>query len=38
MIDFGDITFVHIPREQNKIADGMVNQALDGELGEGGLL
>ena len=38
MIDFGDIVFVHIPREQNKIADTMVNQALDGELGQGGLL
>ncbi len=38
MIDFGDIVFVHIPREQNKIADAMVNQALDGELGQGGLL
>ena len=38
MIDFGDIVFVHIPREQNKIADAMVNQALDGELGKGGLL
>jgi ribonuclease HI len=37
MLDFNEVTFLHVPREQNKIADAMVNQALDGELGEGGL-
>ena len=27
-----NITFVHIPREQNKVADKLVNEALDQEL------
>ena len=31
MLDFGKVTFVHVPREQNKIADEMVNKALDKE-------
>ncbi len=38
MLDFEKVTFVHVPREQNKIADEMVNQALDGEIGQGSLL
>ena len=38
MLDFGTVTFRHVPREQNKIADGLVNEALDTELGQGGLL
>jgi len=38
MLDFGVVTFVHVPREQNKVADSMVNEALDQEMGEGGLL
>lgn len=29
-IDFGKITFQHIPREKNKEADRLVNEALDG--------
>ena len=29
MLDFRDVIFKHIPREQNKIADSLVNQALD---------
>ncbi len=29
MLDFGRVTFKHIPREKNKIADGLVNKALD---------
>lgn len=28
--DFGGVIFRHIPREQNKLADRLVNQALDG--------
>ncbi|MDP3795398.1 MAG: ribonuclease HI family protein [bacterium] len=28
-IDFGKVTFVHVPREQNRDADRMVNAALD---------
>jgi len=37
MLDFDEVTFIHVPREQNKIADAMVNEALDKEMGEGGL-
>lgn len=29
MLDYGKVTFTHIPREKNKIADALVNQALD---------
>jgi ribonuclease HI len=29
MLDFGKVSFVHIPREKNKIADALVNEALD---------
>ncbi len=29
MLDFGKVAFRHIPREENKIADKMVNEALD---------
>jgi len=29
MLDFGKVAFVHVPREQNKIADALVNEALD---------
>jgi len=31
MLDFGPIKFVSVPREQNKDADRLVNQALDRE-------
>lgn len=30
-IDFGSLAFIHVPREQNKEADRLVNQALDQE-------
>ncbi len=29
MLSFGRVTFDHIPREKNKIADKLVNEALD---------
>jgi ribonuclease HI len=29
MLDFGNVNIKHIPREQNKIADSLVNEALD---------
>jgi len=29
MLDFGKVSFFHVPREKNKIADEMVNLALD---------
>ncbi len=32
-LDFGVITFRHVPREQNREADRMVNEALDQEQG-----
>lgn len=28
-LDFGKVAFTHVPREQNKLADKMVNEALD---------
>lgn len=33
MLDFGPMKFVAIPREQNKEADRLVNQALDAKQG-----
>ena len=30
-LDFGQVTFAHVPREKNSRADRMVNQALDEE-------
>lgn len=30
MLDFKNVIFRHIPREENKIADALVNEALDG--------
>jgi len=38
MLDFGTVTFYHIPREQNKVADALVNEALDGECKQNSLL
>ena len=35
MLDFKNVIFKHIPREENKIADALVNKALDGECGQG---
>lgn len=29
MLDFGKVVFKHIPREKNKVADKLVNEALD---------
>ncbi|MDO8529547.1 MAG: ribonuclease HI family protein [bacterium] len=31
ILDFKSVSFQHIPREKNKIADKLVNEALDGE-------
>ena len=31
-LDFRSVTFTHIPREENKEADAMVNLALDGKI------
>lgn len=38
MLDFGKVSFNHIPREKNKVADAMVNEALDNQCKQGGLL
>ena len=32
MIDYGEVRFVHVPREKNREADRLVNQALDQEV------
>lgn len=29
MLDFGKVNFTHIPREKNKVADSLANEALD---------
>lgn len=29
-LDFGRVDFVHVPREKNRLADALVNSALDG--------
>lgn len=29
MLDFGGVSFFYVPREKNKIADSLVNEALD---------
>ncbi|MBI4836935.1 MAG: ribonuclease HI family protein [Candidatus Portnoybacteria bacterium] len=31
LIDFGEIKFCHVPREQNRGADKLVNECLDGQ-------
>lgn len=38
MLDFGNITFTHIPREKNKIADALVNEALDNQCKQPNLI
>jgi len=38
MLEFGTVTFHHIPREKNKVADALVNEALDGECKQNSLL
>ena len=38
MLDFGNVEFSHIPREKNKIADALVNEALDGQCKQNSLL
>lgn len=38
MLDFKNVKIIHIPREKNSIADGLVNQALDAREKQGSLL
>lgn len=38
ILDFGSVVFVHVPREQNKIADASVNEALDRECKQSALI
>ena len=38
MLDFKNVKFFHIPREHNKIADKLVNEALDEKEKQGTLL
>lgn len=38
MLEFKSVIFKHIPREENKIADSLVNQALDEKCKQGSLL
>jgi len=38
MLDFEEVSFEHVYREKNTIADSLVNQALDSELKQGILI
>jgi len=38
MLDFKNVKFFHIPRENNKIADKLVNEALDDQAKQGKLI
>jgi len=38
MLDFKAVSFHHVLREKNKIADALVNEALDAKMKQGGLL
>ena len=38
MLDFREVKFNHVPREENKVADGMVNEALDNKCKQTTLL
>ncbi|KKP79514.1 MAG: hypothetical protein A2271_01615 [Candidatus Moranbacteria bacterium RIFOXYA12_FULL_35_19] len=38
MLDFKNVIFKHIPREENKVADALVNEALDAKEKQGNLL
>jgi len=38
MIEFGKISFNHIPREKNKVADALVNEALDAQFKQSKLI
>jgi ribonuclease HI len=38
MLEFKEVSFAHIPREKNKIADALVNQALDGQCKQHSLI
>jgi ribonuclease HI len=38
MLEYGKVTFTHVPREKNKVADALVNQALDEQCKQNSLL
>lgn len=38
MLEYGKVTFTHVPREKNKVADALVNQALDEQGKQANLL
>ena len=38
MLEYKSVVFKHIPREKNKIADALVNEALDGQFKQGQLI
>lgn len=38
MLDFKKVEFKHVLREKNKVADSLLNKALDGKIGQGNLL
>ena len=38
MLDFSSVTFTHVPREKNKVADALVNEALDAAVKQEALI
>ena len=38
MLEYGKVSFTHVPREKNKVADALVNEALDGQQKQNSLL
>lgn len=38
MLEYSQVTFTHIPREKNKVADAIVNEALDGQCKQNSLI
>ena len=38
MLEFSTVTFTHIPREKNKVADAMVNEVLDAKYKQNSLI
>lgn len=38
MLEYRKVTFTHVPREKNKVADALVNEALDGQCKQNNLL
>lgn len=38
MLEYGKVTFTHVPREKNKVADAIVNESLDNQCKQNTLI